>query len=115
MQTRENIGLVSGPIFFITILFFPFPQDVSSNDTNPDSENLYFKFSPQIAPVTMVWMVAWWITECVPLGFTSLLALFIFIVSGILTVNQALPKFSDPIIGISYRVLFLQPRLRNVG
>jgi hypothetical protein len=44
MQTRENIGLVSGPIFFITILFFPFPQDVSSNDTNPDSENLYFKF-----------------------------------------------------------------------
>jgi len=48
----------------------------------------------------MAWRVIWWITECVPLGFTGLLAHFIFIISGILTVNEALLKISDPIIWI---------------
>jgi hypothetical protein len=38
--------------------------------------------SPQIALGAMLWMVVWWVTECVSLGFTSLLAPFIFITSG---------------------------------
>jgi sodium-dependent dicarboxylate transporter 2/3/5 len=56
--------------------------------------------SPQIALGAMLWMVVWWVTECVSLGFTSLLAPFIFIISGILPVNEALTKFADPIIWI---------------
>ena len=45
-------------------------------------------------------MLIWWITECVPLGVTGLLAPFIFVIIGILGINQALPMFSDPIIWI---------------
>jgi sodium-dependent dicarboxylate transporter 2/3/5 len=45
-------------------------------------------------------MLIWWITECVPLGVPGLLAPFIFVISGILGINQALPMFSDPIIWI---------------
>jgi solute carrier family 13 (sodium-dependent dicarboxylate transporter), member 2/3/5 len=63
----------------------------------------------------MVWMVIWWITECVPLGFTSLLAPFIFIISGILTVNQALPKFSDPIIWIFISGFVLAAAFKKCG
>ena len=48
----------------------------------------------------MLWMIIWWVTECVPLGFTSLLAPFIFIITGILTVDEALPKFANSIIWI---------------
>jgi len=112
---KENIGLISGPLFFIIILFFPFPHNITSNNTNPDSENMHFPFSPQIALGTMVWMVIWWITECVPLGFTSLLAPFIFITSGILTVNQALPKFSDPIIWIFISGFVLAAAFKKCG
>jgi solute carrier family 13 (sodium-dependent dicarboxylate transporter), member 2/3/5 len=60
-------------------------------------------------------MVIWWITECVPLGFTSLLAPFIFIVSGILSVNQALPKFSDPIIWIFISGFVLAAAFKKCG
>ena len=60
-------------------------------------------------------MVIWWVTECVPLGFTSLLAPFIFIVSGILTVNQALPKFSDPIIWIFISGFVLAAAFKKCG
>jgi len=34
---KENMGLISGPLLFIIILFFPFPQVTSSNNANPDS------------------------------------------------------------------------------
>ena len=112
---KENIGLISGPLLFIIILFFPFPQDASSNNANTDSGNSQFPFSPQIALGTMVWMVIWWVTECAPLGFTSLLAPFIFIVSGILTVNQALPKFSDPIIWIFISGFVLAAAFKKCG
>jgi solute carrier family 13 (sodium-dependent dicarboxylate transporter), member 2/3/5 len=71
--------------------------------------------SPRIALGTMVWMVICWITECVPLEFTSLLAPFIFIISGILAVNQALPKFSDPILWIFISGFVLAAAFKKSG
>jgi solute carrier family 13 (sodium-dependent dicarboxylate transporter), member 2/3/5 len=87
------------------------------NNTSLNSENFSpsFALSSQIALGTMIWMVIWWITECVPLGFTSLLAPFIFIISGILNVNQALPKFSDPIIWIFISGFVLAAALKNMA
>jgi di/tricarboxylate transporter len=97
---KENIGLILRPIVFVIVLLFPFSYSVVTTNHILKDENLHSPLFPQIALGTMLWMVIWWVTECVPLGFTSLLAPFIFIISGILTVNQALPKFSDPIIWI---------------
>lgn len=112
---KENIGLISGPLLFIVILFSPFPHATITENANSNTENLNSLFSPQVALGTMVWMVIWWITECVPLGFTSLLAPFIFITSGILTVNQALPKFSDPIIWIFISGFVLAAAFKKCG
>jgi solute carrier family 13 (sodium-dependent dicarboxylate transporter), member 2/3/5 len=113
---KENIGLICGPLFFIVILFIPFPQSsILTNNININSEKSTSPLSPQIALGTMIWMVIWWITECVPLGFTSLLAPFIFIISGILNVNQALPKFSDPIIWIFISGFVLAAALKNMA
>ena len=77
----------------------PTPQSmISVALSKPNSLPL---LSPQIALGTTIWMLVWWITECThPLGMTGLLAPFIFVISGILSINQALPMFSDPIIWI---------------
>jgi solute carrier family 13 (sodium-dependent dicarboxylate transporter), member 2/3/5 len=98
-RKKENIGLVLGPLLFIVIVFLvPTPQSmISVALSKPNSLPL---LSPQIALGTTIWMLSWWITECIPLGMTGLLAPFIFVISGILSINQALPMFADPIIWI---------------
>src|SRR5919199_3052051 len=98
-RKKENIGLVLGPLLFFVIVFLvPTPPSmISVTLSRPNSLPL---LSPQIALGTTIWMLVWWITECIPLGMTGLLAPFIFVISGILSINQALPMFSDPIIWI---------------
>jgi solute carrier family 13 (sodium-dependent dicarboxylate transporter), member 2/3/5 len=118
-RRKENIGLISGPLLFIIIIFIPLSEgtitSTTSNNIHTNSENISSSLSPRIALGTMVWMVIWWITECVPLGFTSLLAPFIFIISGILAVNQALPKFSDPILWIFISGFVLAAAFKKSG
>jgi sodium-dependent dicarboxylate transporter 2/3/5 len=50
----------------------------------------------------MLWMIIWWVTELIPLGFTNLLSPFIFIITGVRTIDETLPKFAYPIIWILY-------------
>jgi sodium-dependent dicarboxylate transporter 2/3/5 len=95
-KSTKNIGLLLGPILFLAILLIPTPQDMEAIGRSKGLPAL----SIQIALGTMVWMIIWWITENVPLGLTGLLAPFIFVLSGILSVRQALSAFSDPIIWI---------------
>ena len=95
-RSNKNIGLVLGPVLFLVILLVPTPQGMESITRSKNLPPL----SIQIALGTMVWMVIWWITECMPLGLTGLLAPFIFVISGILSVRQAFSTFSDPIIWI---------------
>ena len=105
------MGLILGPLLFVVIIFFPTPQSmIEINLENPISQ-----LSPQIALGAMIWMVIWWVTECVPLGFTSLLAPFIFITSGILPVNEALTKFADPIIWIFISGFILAAAFQKCG
>jgi sodium-dependent dicarboxylate transporter 2/3/5 len=98
-RKKENIGLVLGPLLFIVIVFLvPTPQSMMNVAlSRPNSLSL---LSPQIALGTTIWMLVWWITECIPLDITGPLAPFIFVISGILSIQQALPIFSDPIIWI---------------
>jgi solute carrier family 13 (sodium-dependent dicarboxylate transporter), member 2/3/5 len=111
-KRKENIGLLLGPLLFVIIIFFPIPQSIIA-EVNLDRS--IFPLAPQIALGTMIWMVIWWVTECIPLGFTSLLAPFIFIISGILSVNEALPKFSDPIIWIFISGFILAAAFQKCG
>ena len=110
-KKKENMGLTLGPLLFVVIILIPTPQSmVEVNLEKPISH-----LSPQIALGAMIWIVIWWITECVPLGFTSLLAPFIFITSGILPVNEALPKFADPIIWIFISGFILAAAFQKCG
>jgi solute carrier family 13 (sodium-dependent dicarboxylate transporter), member 2/3/5 len=100
-----------GPLLFVIIILIPTPQTMMQLNVERSISHL----SPQIALGAMLWMVVWWITECVSLGFTSLLAPFIFITSGILPVNEALSKFADPIIWIFISGFILAAAFQKCG
>ncbi|HJU78166.1 MAG TPA: SLC13 family permease, partial [Nitrososphaeraceae archaeon] len=111
LKKKENIGLILGPILFVIIILIPTPQSMMQLNLEKSISPL----SPQIALGAMLWMVVWWVTECVSLGFTSLLAPFIFIISGILPVNEALTKFADPIIWIFISGFILAAAFQKCG
>jgi sodium-dependent dicarboxylate transporter 2/3/5 len=96
LSKKENIGLIVGPLLFVAIILTPVPNSMA----NAAVDNSVPTFAPQLALGTMLWMVVWWITECVPLGITGMLAPIIFAISGILTIQEALRNFADPIIWI---------------
>ncbi|AIF85491.1 di-/tricarboxylate transporter [Candidatus Nitrososphaera evergladensis SR1] len=93
---KENIGLILGPLLFIAIILIPAPQSMAK----AASDKSLPAFAPQLALGTMIWMVVWWVTECAPLGITGLIAPLVFVISGILTIQNAVQNFADPIIWI---------------
>src|SRR5918996_355162 len=111
LKKKENIGLILGPLLFVIVILIPTPQSMMQLNLERSISHL----SPQIALGAMLWMVVWWVTECVSLGFTSLLAPFIFITSGILPVNEALTKFADPIIWIFISGFILAAAFQKCG
>ena len=94
---KENIGLIVGPLLFVATILIPVPTSMA----NAAIDNSLPTFAPQLALGTMLWMVVWWVTECVPLGITGMLAPLIFAISGILTIQDAVENFADPIFGYS--------------
>lgn len=90
------MGLILGPLLFVTVILVPTPQSMAKAAADKSLE----AFAPQLALGTMVWMVVWWVTECVPLGITGLIAPLVFVISGILTIRDAVQNFADPIIWI---------------
>jgi len=67
-NTRNNIGLVLGPILFLTIILFFRPSDLSREGV-------------AILAAT-VWIATWWITEAIPIAVTSLLPVVLFPLTG---------------------------------
>lgn len=93
---KANLGLILGPLLFAAIILLPTPESMA----RAASEKSLAAFAPQLALGTMIWMVVWWVTECVPLGITGLIAPLVFVVSGILPIRNAVQNFADPIIWI---------------
>jgi sodium-dependent dicarboxylate transporter 2/3/5 len=56
--------------------------------------------APQLALGTLLWVLVWWVSECVPLGLAALVPPMVFSLTTILTWKTALTSFTDPIIWI---------------
>jgi solute carrier family 13 (sodium-dependent dicarboxylate transporter), member 2/3/5 len=93
---KENVGLVLGPLLFAATILVPIPESM----IKAAEDNSVPAFAPQIALGTMLWMIVWWVTECIPLGITGMIAPLVLTVSGILTIREAVQNFADPIIWI---------------
>ena len=108
---KENIGLIVGPLLFVATILIPVPTSMAKAAI----DNSLPTFAPQLALGTMFWMVIWWVTECVPLGITGMLAPLIFAVSGILTIQDAVENFADPIIWIFIAGFILAASFQHWG
>jgi len=79
----KKTGLILGPILFLLLL------NISG-----------FGLSPQAWKVIAVasWMISWWITEAVPIPVTALLPLFLFPLTGVLSIRESASPYASPII-----------------
>ena len=75
----KNIGLISGPLAFIFILFY----------FNPDGLN------PRANAIlaSTVWIAIWWITEAIPIAVTALLPIILFPLTGGLELSETTASF----------------------
>ena len=80
----QLIGLIVGPLLFITIKLFVAPPDMSS-DANT-------------VLATAAWIATWWITEAIPIPITSLLPILIFPLSGVMGTGEVAASYGDDLI-----------------
>ena len=95
---KQRIGLILGPALFLLIIAIPEPQ--SMIDASRGMPVDVMDKAPQIALGTLMWVLTWWVTECVPLGIAALIPPMVFSMSRIVTWKTALSAFTDPIIWI---------------
>ena len=69
----KTIGLVSGPILFLVILFFFHPSGLS--------------LEANAVLASTAWIAIWWITEAIPIAATALLPIVLFPMTGGLDVK----------------------------
>ena len=82
-RIRRRGGLVLGPALFVVLLLFP-PSALPA----PAARLL----------AVVAWVIAWWITEAVPLPATAVLGPALAVVLGVVPAREAFAPFGDPII-----------------
>ena len=75
----KKVGLISGPLAFILILFFFQPEGL-----NPRANAIL---------ASTAWIAIWWITEAIPIAVTALLPIILFPLTGGLGVSETTASF----------------------
>lgn len=83
MEERKKIGFLLGPVLFLLILFSPILKD------NPRAHVLLAIF---------LLTVVFWVTECIPIPATALLAPVLITIFQVAAVKDAFAPFANPII-----------------
>ncbi|MFW6131555.1 MAG: hypothetical protein ACOC5F_03045 [Candidatus Aminicenantaceae bacterium] len=81
MQIRKTIGFLLGPLIFVIIYVSPLLQG------KPKAHSLLCIFAL---------VVVWWVTECIPIPVTALLAPVLITLLGIDTAKEAFAPFATP-------------------
>ncbi len=83
-NTTQRIGLITGPLIFLIMLFITPPEGMSVS-------------AMRVAAITVL-MAVWWITEAVPIPATSLLPILLYPLLGVVKVGDVTAKYADPTI-----------------
>ena len=78
-MNSKNIGLISGPLAFLVVLFFFNPEGL-----NPRANAIL---------ASTVWIAIWWITEAIPIAVTALLPIILFPLTGGLGLTETTASF----------------------
>ncbi|MBI2833795.1 MAG: SLC13/DASS family transporter [Acidobacteria bacterium] len=82
-ELRRTIGFFGGPLVFLAVWFLPLPA------VSVEAHRL-------AAIVSLV--VAWWITEAIPIPATGLIGSMLTVLTGVATAQDAFAPFASPII-----------------
>jgi sodium-dependent dicarboxylate transporter 2/3/5 len=80
----SSIGLILGPVLFISVVFFLPIDDLS--------------FEGRIVLGITLWMTSWWITEAIPIYVTALLPLVLFPSLEITNLGDTASAYADRIV-----------------
>jgi sodium-dependent dicarboxylate transporter 2/3/5 len=83
-KTPQKIGLLLGPLLFMSVLLFFFPEGLS--------------YEGRMVLATTLWVATWWITEAIPIPATSLLPIILLPLTGALNGNTVTASYGNPII-----------------
>ena len=75
----KKVGLITGPLAFILILFFFQPEGL-----NPRANAIL---------ASTAWIAIWWITEAIPIAATALLPIILFPLTGGLGLSETTASF----------------------
>ncbi len=100
MTNSRKLGLILGPLFFITILLLP--------------ELLEGKEHANAVIAVALWMVTWWITEAVSISVTALLPLLLFPLLKIMPITDVGANYGSPIIFLFFGGFVLALALEKV-
>ena len=84
LTKSKIIGLVLGPLFFISILIFATPGKLSEHSI--------------IVLALGAWVITWWVTEAMPIPVSALLPMVVLPLMGVSTVKEATAPYGDPVI-----------------
>lgn len=84
MKTTKRIGLLLGPIIFIIIRLFFYPEGLSNNANG--------------ILASTVWIAIWWITETIPIAATALLPIVLFPLTGSLDIGSTTASFGHKFV-----------------
>lgn len=82
--TRQNIGVILGPLLFIIFFFIP---DITGLD-----------IAPRAVLAVTLWTAVWWVTEPIPIPATSLLPLLLLPLFGGADEKLVGTAYGDPIV-----------------
>ncbi len=83
-RTPQKVGLILGPLLFLSVLLFFFPEGLS--------------YEGRMVLATTLWVATWWITEAIPIPAASLLPIILLPITGALDGSAVTSSYGDPII-----------------
>jgi sodium-dependent dicarboxylate transporter 2/3/5 len=84
LMKRQNLGLVLGPILFVSMLLMPLPAGMS-----PDAL--------KVAAVASL-MAIWWVSEAAPIAATALLPIVLFPLLGVMSTAATTSAYANHLI-----------------
>jgi sodium-dependent dicarboxylate transporter 2/3/5 len=91
-QQAKKIGLILGPVLFMTVLFSPIAEDLP--------------WEARIVLASTFWMGSWWITEAIPIYITALLPVVIFPSLNVTDLGETSANYADRIVFLFLGGLF---------
>jgi sodium-dependent dicarboxylate transporter 2/3/5 len=94
-------GFFIGPLLALLLYALPAPQNLAPATWHT-------------APVA-VWMIAWWVSEAVPLAVTALLPVVFFPIIGVMTLKDTLAPYANPVVFLFLGGFILAAALQKTG